>query len=220
MRRAVHPLACFCCLAWLFAAAAAGADAPGAAPASDHRARVYKENVRATIDLRREAGDEAVLVGRFAPDANLHIYGIDLPADAEGGVATSISLPADSPIAARGPLTADQKSHLEKGLLIYHPGPVTLELPIRLPHRADGAPVAAKVVLSWMACGPDFCKNPVIKLAVPVSVPSVRRAAATQRPPSGSGAPTSACRRRRAPRSRSTPPSCSARCAPRSPTRS
>jgi len=136
--------------------------------------------VTVTVSVEEVVGDRALLVGRFVPDAATppwHLYGIDLVGTL--GQATRLALAPGGLAEATGPLTADQPTHELDGLAVYPDGPVVLRLPIRLPDGAVGTTVAVEVLVSYMACSKDICKNPVIDARMTIAMPAHPRAASS-----------------------------------------
>lgn len=150
-----------------------------------------KNKVSVTITVEPGAGAQATLVATFTPDPAhpqpLHLYSIDLPTGG-AGIATRLSLPAGSPLTATGPLATDLPTHQIEGLAVYPEGPVTVRLPVRLP-AGDGSPVAATVLVSYLACTKTACLIPVIKGKVVIEVPSVVGAQPAAQPTAQPAAP-------------------------------
>jgi len=143
-------------------------------------ATLHQGNVTVSLEVSNVVGADAVLVGRFVPDVEpmpLHLYSKDLPRDG-AGMPTLLELPAGSPMAATGPLTADREPHDLEGLPVYPEGSVTLRLPIRLPSGAVGSQVPVTVLVTYMACSVEACKRPVVKKEMLLSVPAVAQSSA------------------------------------------
>ncbi len=139
---------------------------------AEHLATLTKNFVSVEISLERGAGSSATLIGVFTPTLpTLHLYSVDLKG--ELGVPTRLEPKQGGALVAAGALTADQKPHVVDDLSVYPEGPVTVRLPITLPGTADGAAVEATVLVSYMACD-QACRNPVIKQAVTIQLPSVK----------------------------------------------
>lgn len=154
--------------------------------------RLDRDHVLVTVDLVRGSGRAAMLVGRFHPEQQgYHLYDLALPhaSDDAEGMPTRIDLPPGGPLTATGPETADQVPQVHDGLSVYPPGDVVLRLPVLLPVRADGAAVPTQLVLSYMSCSESLCNQPLIRQAVAVTIPSVRREPGPETAPGG---PTSA----------------------------
>ena len=135
-----------------------------------------KNSVSVAITVERSgSSSEATLVGVFTPNPKhaepLHLYGLTLPAGGPG-IPTRMALPADAPLQATGPLTADQPTHDLSGLPVFPEGPVTLRLPVRLP-SGDGAPMTVTVLVDYLACTRDACLIPVLRGKVSLVVPTV-----------------------------------------------
>ncbi len=127
-----------------------------------------------TLEVGASPG-QAVLIGLFTPRPKndpLHLYSVDL--QTPEGVATRLDLQPGQPVVSAGPLISDQKAKDHDGLMVYPDGPVTVRLPITIPTTTDGAPVETKLLLSYMACGPTFCLNPVIKTPLTIKIPTVK----------------------------------------------
>ena len=136
-------------------------------------------SVTVTVAVEQVAGDRAVLVGRFVPDAAvsppLHLYGIDLVGTL--GLASRLALAPGGPAEATGPLSADQPTHDLDGLPVYPEGPIELRLPIRLPAGPTGSQIPVEVLVSYMACSTVTCKNPVKDARLTLTLPAHPRAA-------------------------------------------
>ncbi len=146
----------------------------------------FTEN-RVEVVLSLEPGstpDQATLVGKFTPQVTtdpLHIYSVDLTkaeAEANGGVATRMDIRPGQLVEAAGKLTADLKAFEHKGVHIYPDGPVTVRLPVTLPHTPDGKPIELKLSISYMACSEDYCLIPFFD-TVSVNFPTIKKEAAT-----------------------------------------
>jgi len=118
------------------------------------------------------------LFGTFTPtDADTHLYAKDLPAEGVNGMGrpTRLDVPPGSGFELRGALVADRAAHddqlpeLKTTLSVYPPGAVTLRLPVAVPAARAGKP--ALVSVTYMACGPNGCKPPVIDKRITVVVP-------------------------------------------------
>ena len=133
-----------------------------------------KHSVQVMLSFEAGAPGAGTIVGVFTPDPQhpqpLHLYGLTLPPGGPG-IATRLDLPAGSPLTAAGPLTADRDTHVQEGLPVFPPGPVTLRLPVRLP-AGSGAPVEATVQVSYLACTASSCLIPVVKGKVTLTVPT------------------------------------------------
>lgn len=130
-----------------------------------------RNGVSVSVSVERD-GDGPVIVAVFLPKAQdppLHLYSIDLP---EGGVGfpTVLALAPGSPVAARGPVRADQPTHDLEGLPVYPDGAaVTLRLPVTAP--SGTGPVPVEVLVSYMACTRTSCLIPVQKARLGVMIP-------------------------------------------------
>ena len=132
-----------------------------------------KHSVQVALSFEAGAPGAGTIIGVFTPDPQhpqpLHLYGLTLPPGGPG-IATRLDLPAGSPLTAAGPLTADRDTHVQEGLPVFAPGPVTLRLPVRLP-AGSGAPVEANVQVSYLACTASSCLIPVVKGKVALTAP-------------------------------------------------
>ena len=76
-------------------------------------ARTTEAGVTAVLTLEKSS-DSATLAATFTPELDLldpyHLYSVNLPARGLNGAGrpTRLDLPADSPVVALGPLSADQ----------------------------------------------------------------------------------------------------------------
>jgi thiol:disulfide interchange protein len=148
------------------------------APLAAAESRFSRHGVDVDLRIEDDGRGGGALVARFVPREQadpLHLYDLDLPADAVG-VATRLELPPGSPLSAVGPLAADRapvaKSMAGFAVSIYPPGPVVLRLPVRWP-AGNGASLATQVLVSYMACTDDACLIPVQRQPVMVVVPTV-----------------------------------------------
>jgi len=140
-------------------------------------ASFHEQNVTVTVTLAEVEDGRAVLVGTFVPDPEqppLHLYDIAL-SGANGGVPTRLDLAPGGPAAEAGPLTAAQKPHLLGDLMVYPDGPVELRRPIILPEGEAGGTALVSLHISYMACTEEFCKRPVNKKLVTVTLPTAPR---------------------------------------------
>jgi len=145
-----------------------------AAAADQELARFTKNNVQVVLTLTVPEQGPATLQAAFTPDhADLHLYSLDLPADADAGVATALSFPAGG-LTAVGKPTCSQHDHLADGLLVYPPGPILVTQQVALPAVAG----PSTIIVSYMACTASSCRIPVIKFPVAVTVPARSDAAA------------------------------------------
>lgn len=148
------------------------------------------QSVTVTVAVEEVADGRAVLVGRFVPapaQPPLHLYGIGLTGTL--GLATRLALAPGAPAEAIGPLTADQPTHLLDDLPVYPDGPVVLRLPIRLPAGPAGTTVPVEVLVSYMACSTETCKNPVNDARLVVAMPAHPRSADAPAPPAPAADP-------------------------------
>jgi len=140
-------------------------------PGSTRRLAAFTDGgVAVTIDLRTPWVGGTSLRVRLAPEeAGFHLYSVNLPDGGIQGLGTPTRLAVRGGLRAAGPLSArpDQTwldlPELGLRLPVYPPGPVDLELPVRV------TGTAAQVVLSFGACRPDTCLVPVVDRAVDVA---------------------------------------------------
>jgi len=143
-----------------------------AAAADQELARFTKNNVQVVLTLTQApasgAMGTAILQAAFTPDhPDLHLYSLNLPADADAGVATALSFPPGG-LRAIGTPTSSQHDHLADGLLVYPPGPILVTQLVQLPAVAG----PSTIIVSYMACTESSCRIPVIKFPVAVTLPA------------------------------------------------
>ena len=137
-----------------------------------------ERGVHVRLALERDAAGTWWLSGTFTPtDADTYLYAKDLPAEGVNGLGrpTRLDVPPGSGFTVRGALVADRVARddrlaeLNTTLSVYPPGAVTLRLPVAVPAARTGKP--ASVSVTYMACGPNGCRPPVIDKRVTVVVP-------------------------------------------------
>ena len=137
-----------------------------------------ERGVHVRLALEQDAAGKWWLSGTFTPtDADTHLYAKDLPAEGVNGLGrpTRLDVPPGSGFTPRGALVADRVARddrlaeLNTTLSVYPPGAVTLRLPVAVPAARAGKP--ASVSVTYMACGPNGCRPPVIDKRVSVVVP-------------------------------------------------
>lgn len=136
------------------------------------------------------AGGVAVTIGwhgpdrlhvRLAPvtaDEPMRLYDTALPKTGLQGVGrpTLVEIAPGQPIAATGPATAAQElGPAIAGLRSYPAGPVDLVVPVERVGPPTDAPVRVELLLTYMACGETFCREPVTDRRVSVELPPDRR---------------------------------------------
>lgn len=126
------------------------------------------------VNLSLEIGmcGEAVLSATFTPlKKGFHLYSKDLPLEGLEGLGrpTLLELPAGTMLAARGLLSTEVDTDLEK--MTYPDGPVTLRLPVRLPPGSGW--VETKVSVTYMTCSGTACTSPVEGKILTIRVPRV-----------------------------------------------
>ncbi len=136
----------------------------------------FTENdVTVSISLRQEPKGDYVLSATFTPPRGYHLYSKDIPAEGVNGLGrpTLLALTSKSHLMAAGSLTESVKSQAAdfepRELLIYPEGPVTMQLPVRLPEGDQW--VQDELSITYMACSANQCKPPVEAKLVPVKVP-------------------------------------------------
>ncbi len=152
----------------------------GRAPASLALAGFTERDVRVEIALERAGGSagESSLRARFTPTRpGFRLYAKDLPRDGLEGIGRPtlleiVSAPGLKPI---GPLRADRApGEIRSDVLgltfpVYPPGPVTLDLPVRL---TGERPTTAELSVTYMTCSERTCMPPAIDRRVTVNVPA------------------------------------------------
>lgn len=179
-REIALPLRLFAALgafATLLVFAVACAPEPDFAPGSSTPLTELEEaEVRVAISLERTQAGDFVLAATFTPlRPGFHLYSKDIPESGINRVGrpTLLSLPANSPLQASGPLSESLPPHTPsvdpRELLVYPSGPVTLRLPVQLP--AGGQPQTVEIRLTYMSCSGSTCLRPVIQKPVSIQVP-------------------------------------------------
>ena len=147
------------------------------APGSSTPLAAFDEaEVRVAVSLERTLSGDFLLTATFTPlRAGFHLYSKDIPAKGIDGVGrpTLLTLPADSPLQASGPLTENLTPQTPpvdpRELLIYPAGPVILRLPVNLP--AGDKLQKIEILVTYMSCNGTTCLRPVIQKAVSIQVP-------------------------------------------------
>ncbi len=136
----------------------------------------FTENdVAVSISLRQEKKGDYFLSATFTPPEGYHLYSKDIPDEGVNGLGrpTLLELTPNSRLKAIASLAENVKPQTPdfepKELLVYPEGPVTMELPVRLP--AGGEWVQDELSITYMACSANQCKPPVEARIVPVRVP-------------------------------------------------
>ncbi len=136
----------------------------------------FSENsVDVSIALKRDAFGQILLAATFTPPPDHHLYGKDIPRNGVEGLGrpTLIELSSGTKIQIIGQLLEsvspinDQFEALQ--LPVYPVGAVTLSLPILLPPGADW--LDETVIVTFMACGDNGCKPPVIGRVIAIRIP-------------------------------------------------
>ncbi|MBI5935502.1 MAG: hypothetical protein HY867_17505 [Chloroflexi bacterium] len=171
-RRVAVSLA-FLTLTILLAACAPKAILP---PDSAMNLAAFSENsVDVSIALTRDAFGQILLTATFTPPPDHHLYGKDIPRNGVEGLGrpTLIELSSGSKIQIIGQLLESVAPINEPfealQLPVYPAGAVTLSLPILLPPSADW--VDETVIVTFMACGDNGCKPPVMGKVVAIRIP-------------------------------------------------
>ena len=136
----------------------------------------FSENsVDVSIALTRDAFGQVMLTATFSPPPDHHLYSKDIPRNGVDGLGrpTLIELSSESKIQIIGQLLESASPINEQfealQLPVYPVGAVTLSLPILLPPGADW--VDETVIVTFMACGDNGCKPPVMGKIVAIRIP-------------------------------------------------
>ena len=136
----------------------------------------FSENsVGVSIALTRDVFGQIFLTATFTPPPDHHLYSKDIPITGVDGLGrpTLLELSGNSKIQIIGQLIENVPAAMEQfeslQLPVYPVGAVTLSLPILLPQGTDW--VDDTVVITFMACGDNGCKPPVMRKVVAVRVP-------------------------------------------------
>ncbi|HSB01890.1 MAG TPA: hypothetical protein VLE49_14665 [Anaerolineales bacterium] len=136
----------------------------------------FTENyVDVSIHLERNSAGNYFLAATFTPPQGHHLYSKDIPIDGLEGLGrpTLLELTEESQMTALGGLIESAKAQEPdfepKELLVYPAGPVTLSLPVQLPHGEGW--IDDEVKITYMACSAYQCKPPVEGKIVPIRIP-------------------------------------------------
>jgi hypothetical protein len=145
-------------------------------PASALNLAAFSENsVDVSIALRRDAFGQILLTATFTPPPDHHLYSKDIPRNGVDGLGrpTLFELASNSKIQIIGQLVESVPATIEQfeglQLPVYPIGAVTLSLPILLPPGAEW--VDETVVVTFMACGDNGCKPPVMGKVIAIRIP-------------------------------------------------
>lgn len=144
-----------------------------------------QNDVHVVVEMELQPGSsQAQLTATFTPLLEgYHLYSKDLPRDGISGVGrpTLLELTETSQMSVNGLLIANRAvitpTETVLGFVdppIYPAGPVTLTLPVTLPH-GGGQMVSDQISLTFMACGPKGCKPPVTNLVLDIEIPSAQK---------------------------------------------
>lgn len=128
-----------------------------------------------SIRLDRASDGNALLVATYTPQPGYHLYSKDIPRTGVDGLGrpTLLELTSESHMRALGNViesVAAQTPNFEpKDLWVYPAGAVRLSLPVELPSGTSW--VDDIVSVSYMACGENGCKPPVMGKIVSIRVP-------------------------------------------------
>lgn len=143
---------------------------------SEMNLAAFSENsVEVSIALKRDAFGQVLLTATFTPPPDHHLYSKDIPRNGVDGLGrpTLIEIASDSNIQIIGQLLESVPPINERfeslQLPVYPVGAVTLSLPILLPPGSDW--VDETVIVTFMACGDNGCKPPVMGKVVAIRVP-------------------------------------------------
>lgn len=145
-------------------------------PQSEMNLAAFSENsVDVSITLTRDQFGQTFLTATFTPPPDHHLYSKDIPRNGVDGLGrpTLIELASGSKIQIIGQLLESAPAVIEQfeslQLPVYPIGAVTLSLPILLPPGTDW--VDETVIVTFMACGDNGCKPPVMGKVVSIRVP-------------------------------------------------
>ena len=139
-------------------------------------AQFTDQGVTVTLKVTDRSGPHMAIEATFAPQRpGFHLYSVDLPADGIDGVGRPTKVTAQGALRAAGPLTARVKTLMmpltgtDLTLPVYPDGPVTTDLHVGDTGN-DTGDGSATLLVSYAACSPTTCLQPVINHRVDLKV--------------------------------------------------